>query len=174
MKHGVMVSFARSFTSIGVALLVGCSPSLPRAGSEPLGGPPVGGAQPIVTESAHASASSEPSPSNAIAEVKTLDTEDILVGTGPEAETGKRIRMYYVGRLLDGTEFDRTRRRPFEFQLGAGEVIAGWDRGIVGMRVGGKRRLVIPADLGYGARGVPPTIPPNAALVFDVELLEVL
>lgn len=104
----------------------------------------------------------------------SLDTEDLVVGTGPVVERGQRVRMYYVGTLENGTEFDRTLRRPFEFQLGSGEVIAGWDQGIPGMHVGGKRKIVIPPELGYGARGVPPTIPPNATLIFEVELLEVV
>lgn len=148
--------------------LLGCGPSLER----PLARALDANAKPAEIARTAEPASTESRPP--LAEVKTLDTEDILVGTGATAEAGRRVRMSYVGRLLDGTEFDRSRRRPFEFQLGAGEVIAGWDRGIQGMRVGGKRRLVIPAELGYGERGMPPTIPPNATLVFDVELLDVL
>lgn len=122
----------------------------------------------------HAAPATSPTTSPTRGEAQTLETEDLVVGTGAIAERGRRLRMTYVGTLLDGTVFDRTLRRPFEFTLGAGEVIVGWDRGIEGMRVGGKRKLVIPGDQGYGAHGAPPTIPPNATLVFEVELLEVL
>jgi peptidylprolyl isomerase len=105
-----------------------------------------------------------------------LITEDIVVGKGPEAKTGDEVSMQYVGALYsDGTEFDASwdRGQPFDFKLGAGEVIPGWDQGIVGMKVGGRRELVIPPDLGYGAAGQPPTIPPDATLVFIVDLLDV-
>ena len=97
------------------------------------------------------------------------------VGTGPEAVPGKMVSVHYTGTLLDGQKFDssRDRNRPFEFSLGAGQVIKGWDMGVAGMRVGGRRRLVISSDLAYGARGFPPVIPPHATLVFDVELLDV-
>lgn len=102
-----------------------------------------------------------------------FDATDIEVGTGPTAEAGMTLSVRYVGTLADGTVFDQTGRKPFEFTLGAGEVIAGWDRGMAHMKVGGKRRLVVPAELGYGARGAPPAIPPNATLVFTVELVGV-
>ncbi|MCA9591092.1 MAG: FKBP-type peptidyl-prolyl cis-trans isomerase [Myxococcales bacterium] len=101
--------------------------------------------------------------------------KDIVVGKGPEAAAGDTIKVHYVGTLTDGKEFDQSRKRgePFEFQLGAGRVIKGWDLGVAGMKVGGKRKLTIPPTLGYGARGAPPVIPPNSTLVFEVELLEV-
>jgi len=100
---------------------------------------------------------------------------DIQVGTGDEAQPGKQVTVHYTGWLTDGKKFDssRDRNRPFDFQLGAGNVIRGWDEGVQGMRVGGQRRLIIPANLGYGARGAPSVIPPNATLIFDVELLKV-
>ena len=105
-----------------------------------------------------------------------LVVEDIVVGKGPEAKTGDTVSMQYVGALYsDGTEFDASwdTGQPFDFTLGEGTVIAGWDQGIVGMRVGGRREMIIPPDLGYGPTGQPPDIPPDATLVFIVDLLDV-
>lgn len=105
-----------------------------------------------------------------------LKTEDLVVGKGVEAVSGKEVTVNYTGILTDGTKFDSSLnegRTPFVFTLGAGDVIAGWDQGIVGMKVGGKRKLTIPSSLGYGPNGSPPVIPPNATLIFEVELLEV-
>jgi FKBP-type peptidyl-prolyl cis-trans isomerase len=117
-----------------------------------------------------------PSADESTAPVLTeLKSEDLMVGTGAEAVSGKTLSMHYVGTLLDGTKFDSSRDHgtPFEFTLGAGQVIKGWDQGIVGMKVGGKRKLTIPASLAYGVQGYPPVIPPNSTLVFEVELLGV-
>jgi FKBP-type peptidyl-prolyl cis-trans isomerase len=104
-----------------------------------------------------------------------LQIEDVVVGTGDEAKAGQKVTVHYRGTLTNGTEFDASynRNQPFTFSLGAGEVIKGWDQGVAGMKVGGKRKLTIPPDLGYGARGAGGVIPPNATLVFDVELLKV-
>src|SRR6478752_7699613 len=104
-----------------------------------------------------------------------LKYTDDQVGTGTEATAGKTVVVHYTGWLLDGTKFDssRDRNQPFSFPLGAGRVIKGWDEGVAGMKVGGKRTLEIPPDLGYGARGAGGVIPPNATLVFDVELVEI-
>jgi FKBP-type peptidyl-prolyl cis-trans isomerase len=99
---------------------------------------------------------------------------DLVVGTGPEAEAGKTVVVHYKGWLTDGTPFDSSvDRGPFSFALGAGRVIKGWDEGVAGMKVGGKRKLVIPPQLGYGARGAGSVIPPNAELIFEVELLKI-
>lgn len=106
---------------------------------------------------------------------QTLQIEDLRVGTGAEAKAGSHVSVHYVGTLTDGKKFDSSRDRgqPFEFPLGAGRVIQGWDKGVAGMKVGGLRKLTIPAHLGYGARGFPPVIPPNSTLVFEVELIAV-
>ena len=104
-----------------------------------------------------------------------LRITDIEVGSGPEASSGQTVVVHYRGTLEDGTQFDASydRGTPFTFPLGAGRVIKGWDEGVQGMKVGGKRKLVIPSDLGYGARGAGGVIPPNATLIFEVELLDI-
>jgi len=104
-----------------------------------------------------------------------LIMEDILIGQGAEAVNGKNVTVHYLGTLEDGTKFDSSydRKQSFEFVLGAGEVISGWDLGVLGMKEGGKRKLTIPSNLGYGEQGSPPVIPPNATLIFEVELLKV-
>ena len=129
---------------------------------------------------------SEPSATSVTAatpsSIQGLQMTDKQVGTGAEAVPGKTVVVHYTGWLFDtnapenkGTKFDSSRDRgdPFDFPLGAGHVIKGWDQGVAGMKVGGQRTLVIPPELGYGARGAGGVIPPNATLVFDVELLDV-
>ena len=111
---------------------------------------------------------------NQTEEVKELKVEDSKIGTGDEAQIGKKITVNYLGTLIDGTKFDSSydRGQPFSFVLGKGEVIAGWDQGLIGMKVGGKRKLIIPPSLGYGNQAVG-NIPPNSTLIFEVELLSV-
>ena len=104
-----------------------------------------------------------------------LIIEDLVVGSGDTAKAGQHVSVHYTGWLTNGQKFDSSvdRNDPFEFKLGMGQVIPGWDQGVAGMQVGGKRKLTIPPNLGYGARGAGGVIPPNATLVFEVELLGV-
>jgi FKBP-type peptidyl-prolyl cis-trans isomerase len=130
--------------------------TVPPAGAAVEGGPPTVTGEPTVTASG-------------------LQIIDVEVGTGEEAVPGQTVDVHYTGWLADGTKFDSSldRGQPFTFVLGAGQVIPGWDEGVVGMKVGGHRRLIIPSDLGYGSQGYPPVIPPDAELTFDIELLSV-
>jgi len=116
-----------------------------------------------------------PSTQPQAAAVTELRIEDTKVGTGDTAVAGKNVTVHYTGWLTDGTKFDSSKDhgQPFTFQLGAGQVIKGWDQGVAGMKVGGVRKLTIPSSLGYGDRGAGGVIPPNATLLFEVELLGV-
>jgi FKBP-type peptidyl-prolyl cis-trans isomerase FkpA len=102
-----------------------------------------------------------------------LKYEDLTEGNGETAQAGQMVTVHYTGWLENGQKFDSSKDRndPFRFKLGAGQVIRGWDEGVAGMKIGGTRKLTIPANLGYGARGAGGVIPPNATLIFDVELL---
>lgn len=107
------------------------------------------------------------------AKAEELKIEDIEEGSGPEVKSGDTVSIHYTGTLTDGTKFDSSvdRGTPFETKIGVGDVIEGWDKGVVGMKVGGKRKLIIPPSMGYGEQGMG-TIPPNSTLIFEVELLE--
>ncbi|WP_289033354.1 FKBP-type peptidyl-prolyl cis-trans isomerase [uncultured Roseibium sp.] len=109
------------------------------------------------------------------AQAEELKVKDITIGTGEEANVGETVVVHYTGWLMDGTKFDSShdRNQPFSFTLGERRVIPGWEQGVEGMKVGGKRELIIPPELGYGRRGAGNVIPPNATLKFEVELLEV-
>jgi FKBP-type peptidyl-prolyl cis-trans isomerase FkpA len=136
---------------------------------------------PSTTAAGSAAETASPSPAGETALPPATTTasgvriEELVVGTGAAAERGKTVVVHYTGWLTDQTKFDSShdRGQPFSFVLGAGAVIRGWDQGVQGMKVGGRRRLTIPPDMAYGAAGVPPVIPANATLVFEVELLEV-
>jgi len=135
--------------------------------------------------------SAKPTPSDAKSVVKTqeinqtnetnmetvseLKIETLVDGSGVEAKAGDTVSVHYTGTLLDGTKFDSSVDRgvPFEFNLGAGEVIKGWDQGVAGMKVGEKRKLTIPSDLAYGSSGAGPIIKPNSTLVFEVEMMKI-
>jgi FKBP-type peptidyl-prolyl cis-trans isomerase len=176
----VKISAVRILAAAPVVLLVACSnltaPPQPEAISTDTtttaAKPAASAAHPA--PSASAAAAPTPPPPPADPNAKLIST-DIVVGKGAEAKTGDSVSVHYTGTLTDGKQFDssRTRNQPFVFTLGQGRVIKGWDQGVVGMKVGGKRKLVIPPALGYGERGMPPVIPQNATLNFDIELLEV-
>lgn len=122
--------------------------------------------------------SKQAAPAAGASVVKTpsgLSYQDLLVGTGPAPTAGKPVKVHYTGWLENGKKFDSSvdRGEPFVFTIGAGQVIPGWDEGVMTMKVGGKRKLIIPANLGYGAAGAGGVIPPNATLIFEVELLDV-
>lgn len=103
-----------------------------------------------------------------------LEITDLTIGTGAEVKAGDTIEVKYVGTLEDGTVFDETKNGPVKFGIGVGMLIKGWDAGVPGMRVGGVRRLFVPASLGYGAKGAPPKIPPYSALIFTIEVVGIV
>ena len=122
-----------------------------------------------------AAAGSEDCPTDTTTTDSGLQIKEIECGEGEEAQKGDTLEVHYEGRLEDGTKFDASRDHgsTFEFQVGAGQVIQGWDEGLIGMKIGGKRELTIPPDLGYGAAGAPPAIPPNSTLIFEIELVDI-
>ncbi|HEX4924770.1 MAG TPA: FKBP-type peptidyl-prolyl cis-trans isomerase [Bdellovibrionales bacterium] len=142
--------------ALGLILIVGCTKSCGGGG---------GSTQPVAFPACAASTES----------ATELKLNDIQTGTGAEAEAGKKVKVHYTGTFMDCNKFDSSvdRGQPFEFQLGSGQVIPGWDEGVKGMKVGGKRVLIIPPEKAYGPGGIPGAIPPNATLRFEVELLGV-
>jgi peptidylprolyl isomerase len=126
-------------------------------------------------EPAAGAGSGSPTPGRIVTTASGLKYEDLVLGDGPSPQPGQIATVHYTGWLKDGTEFDSSGKRgtPFEFKVGQGQVIKGWDEGVSTMKVGGKRRLIIPPDLAYGAAGAGNVIPPNAELTFDVQLLTV-
>ncbi len=157
--------------------------AIPLVGSEPNPSETIQIAQSaadLSLEEAVEEASEMPEEDNAIAEENFITTEsglkylEVVEGTGAMPQRGQQVTVHYTGTLEDGTQFDSSRGRgPFTFTIGIGQVIKGWDEGVATMRVGGQRQLIIPPDLGYGARGAGRVIPPNATLIFDVELLRI-
>ena len=130
--------------------------------------------EPAKADTAAQAVASAPATTQAVANEPKVESVDSVVGKGTEAVNGKSVTVHYTGTLKDGTKFDSSvdRKEPFTFSLGSGQVIKGWEIGIVGMKVGGKRKLTIPPELAYGANAVG-AIPANSTLIFDVELLEV-
>jgi peptidylprolyl isomerase len=153
-----------SSSSIGVGTENKADEALAKAGEVKVASTPTSG--PLATEP-------KVTPPTGAAPTK-LEKKDLIVGTGKEAKAGETVTVNYVGVLYkSGKEFDASwkRKEPFQFKLGQGAVIKGWDQGVPGMKIGGRRELVIPAELAYGKTGSPPTIPPNAPLVFVIDLL---
>lgn len=149
--------------------LLACTPA------ETAPAPPAETAAPLPSALPAASTASTPMPPPMTMLDNGLQIEELRAGHGARATRGRTLSVHYVGTLESGKPFDssRTRNQPFEFVLGGGSVIKGWEQGVEGMRVGETRRLTIPPDLGYGVRGHPPTIPPGAVLIFEIELLEI-
>jgi FKBP-type peptidyl-prolyl cis-trans isomerase len=153
----------KTLIALSILALAGCAAEKPQATN----------ASPQPTPQAQAAAAPASSAPQSFPTGLTVTEQQ--VGTGAEAVAGKTVSVHYTGRLITGRKFDSSldRGTPFSFKLGAGQVIKGWDLGVAGMKVGGKRQLTIAPELGYGANGAGGVIPPNATLVFDVELLGV-
>jgi peptidylprolyl isomerase len=156
----------------GLGLLVTLAAACDSEGEEASPTPTVRGTQAPGTPSAGGPPAVSGEPTTTASGLQFIDVE---VGSGDSPQTGQTVVVNYTGWLADGTKFDSSldSGQPFSFTIGIGKVIKGWDEGVASMKLGGKRRLIIPPDLGYGANGYPPIIPGNAQLIFDVELLEI-
>ncbi len=168
-KHAIVVALAAAL------FLAGCNETAQK--SETATSTTTGSATTTTPAATEAAPSGDAAGGKVHKLASGLQYEDLVVGSGKMAEPGMNVSVHYTGWLTDAakTKFDSSldRGQPFQFQLGGGQVIQGWDEGVKGMRIGGKRKLTIPPDLGYGSRGAGGVIPPNATLVFDVELLDV-
>jgi FKBP-type peptidyl-prolyl cis-trans isomerase len=166
--HSRLVLIALAAALAAVALLgTACSQATTTA---PQSAAPAGSQPAASTTTSEAAAAPAPSPAPA-----QLDIKDTKVGKGKAAKVGDTVTVDYTGWLTDGTKFDSSidRKQPFQFKVGAGDVIEGWDKGVPGMKVGGTRVLIIPGSMGYGEQGSPPVIPPNATLKFEIKLLSI-
>lgn len=161
--------------SRGSAIAAELNEADPQATAEVQNNPLVAQASLLEVEDNPMTTPASESSENVVTTDSGLQYVDLTEGTGATPQTGQTVVVHYTGTLENGQKFDssRDRNQPFKFKLGVGQVIKGWDEGISTMKVGGRRKLIIPADLGYGARGAGGVIPPNATLIFDVELLRI-
>ena len=165
----------RTFSSVAFGFVLVAASCRPTPEPQSASGPPTE-ATPAPSASASASVSASAAEDAELGpKLPPLQQEDLVEGTGPAVKKGDHVIVHYTGTLMDGTKFDSSVDRgvPFDFVIGGGMVISGWDLGVVGMKKGGKRKLTIPPHLGYGLRGSPPKIPPDATLRFEIELIEI-
>ncbi len=179
MKSGFKWLWAISFLIIASLALAACgdstSTNTPFPAAQPTKAPAATAAAGAATTAAPAAGGVPPVDGTPVKTASGLQYIDSKVGEGAEAKAGQKVSVHYTGYLTNGKKFDSSldRGKPFDLTLGAGQVIKGWDEGLVGMKAGGKRRLIIPPALGYGPQGSPPVIPANADLIFDVEMVKI-